>query len=206
MDRNGEKWSQKCYHSLPFAVKVSVPRSFEQFRSLNWGDKEALRIIQSHHVIKHAVFKQSKGFLTACRNTAAYCIFLPFGTPDSGSKFRRYQVFIRYHWASAGMTKGNRLSKRKRNVLRRDDYFYFHHYSFQICITDQAWGGQYDWIYGQISFFFFFLILLNFLKVLYFFPAWLCHETSSFARSLRDLTHWSSLRSLTFKNLWEVDL
>ena len=122
MDRNSEKWSQKCYHSLPFAVKVSVPRSFEQFRSLNWGDKEALRIIQSHHVIKHAVFKQSKGFLTACRNTAAYCIFLPFGTPDSGSKFRRYQVFVRYHWASASMTKGNRLSKRKRNVLRRDDY------------------------------------------------------------------------------------
>ena len=150
MDRNSEKWSQKCYHSLPFAVKVSVPRSFEQFRSLNWGDKEALRIIQSHHVIKHAVFKQSKGFLTACRNTAAYCIFLPFGTPDSDSKFRRYQVFIRYNWTSASMTKGNRLSKRKQNVLRRDDYFYFHHYSFQICITDQAWGGQYDWIYGAL--------------------------------------------------------
>ena len=205
MDRNSEKWSQKCYHCLPFAVKVSVRRSFEQFRSLNWGDKEALRIIQSHHVIKHAVFKKSKGFLTACRNTAAYCIFLPFGTPDSGSKFRRYQVFIRYNWTSASMTKENRLSKRKRNVLRRDGYFDFHHYSFQICITDQAWGGQYDWIYDQISFFFF-LILLDFLKVLYFFPTWLCHETSSFARSLRDLTHWSSLRSLTFKNLWEVDL
>ena len=155
MDRNRENWSQKGYHSLPFAAKVSVPRSFEQFRSLNWGDKEALRIIQSHHVIKHAVFKQSKGFLTACRNTAAYCIFLPFGTPDSGSKFRRYQVFIRYNWTSASMTKGNRLSKRKQNVLRRDDYFDFHHYSFQICITDQAWGGQYDWIYDKISFFFF---------------------------------------------------
>ena len=77
--------------------------------------------------------------------------FLRFGTPDSGSKFRRYQVFLRYHGASAGMTKGNRLSKRKRSVLRRDDYFYFHHYSFQICITDQAWG-QYDWIYDQIPF------------------------------------------------------
>ena len=153
MAPNSQKWSQKGYHSLPFAAKVSVPRSFEQFRSLNWGDKEALRIIQSHHVIKHAVFKQSKGFLTACRNTAAYCIFLPFGTPDSGSKFRRYQVFIRYYWASAGMTKGSRLSKRKRNVLRRDDYFYFHHYSFQICITDQAWDGQHDWIYGPIFFF-----------------------------------------------------
>ena len=79
-----------------------------------------------------------KVFLTACRNTAAYWIFLPFGTPDSGSKFRRYQVFIRYHWASAGMTKGNRLWKRKGNVLRRDDYFYFHHCFFQICITDQS--------------------------------------------------------------------
>ena len=153
MDQHSQKGSQKGYHSLPFAVKVSVPRSFEQFRSLNWGDKEALRIIQSHHVIKHAVFKQSKGFLTACRNTAAYCIFLPFGTPDSGSKFRRYQVFIRYYWASAGMSKGSRLSKRKRNVWRCDDYFYFHYYSIQICITDQAWGGQYDWIYGQIPFF-----------------------------------------------------
>ena len=30
------------------------------------------------------------------------------------------------------------------------------------------------------------------------------HETSSLARSLRGLMHWSSLRSL--KNLWEVDL
>ena len=66
------------------------------------------------------------------------------------------------------MTKGSRLSKRKQNVLRRDDYFYFHHYSFEICITDQAWCVQYDWIYGQISFLFFFLILLDFLKVLYF--------------------------------------
>ena len=177
--------------------------------SVVWiSDKEAFCIIQSHHVIKNAVSKQSKGFFTACRNTAAYCNFLPFGPPDAGSNFRRYQVVVRYYRASAGMTKGSKLSKRKRNVLRRDDYFYLHHYFFQVCITDQAWGGQYDWIYGQISFFFFlfFRILLDFLKVLYFFPAWLCHETSSFARSLPDLTHWSSLRSLTFKNLWEVDV
>ena len=77
--------------------------------------------------------------------------FLRFGTPDWDSKLWKYLVFIRYHWASAGMTKGIRLSKRKRNVLRHDDYFYFHHCSFQICITDQAWR-QYDWIYGQITF------------------------------------------------------
>ena len=82
--------------------------------------------------------------------------FLPFRTPDSDSKLCRYLVFMRYHSASAGMTKGSRLSKRKRNVLRRDDYFYFHHYSFQICITDQA-SGQYDWIS---------IWLVSFLKVL----------------------------------------
>ena len=40
------------------------------------------------------IFIQIKGFLTAYRNTAAYCIFLPFETLDSGSKFRRNQVFI----------------------------------------------------------------------------------------------------------------
>ena len=96
MDQNSQKWSQKGYQSLPFAVKVSVRRSFEQFHNLN-NDKEASRIIQSHHLIEHAIFKQSKGFLTVCRNTAAKCIFLPFGTPDSGSKFQRYQVFIRDH-------------------------------------------------------------------------------------------------------------
>ena len=178
-------------------MKVSARRSFEQFRSLNWGDKEALRIIQSHHVIKHAVFKQSKGFLTACRNTAAYCIFLPFGTPDSGSKFRRYQVFIWYNWASAGMTKGRRLSKRKRNVLKRDDYFYFHHCSFQICITDQAWG-QYHWIYRQIPF----LRFVRLCRSPLFFSGWLCHETSSLAAR----PHALKLALLTFKNLWEVDL
>ena len=179
MDQNSQKGSQKKaiipYHLLwkfPFEVLLN--------NFVVWiSDKEAFRIILSHHVTEHAVFKQRKDFLTACRNTAAYCIFLPFGTPDSGSKFRRHQLFIRYYWASAGMTKGSRLSKRKRNVLRCDDYFYFHYYSIQICITDQAWGGQYDWIYCQIRFF---CILLDFLKVLYFFPGWLCHETSSLAR------------------------
>ena len=72
---------------------------------------------------------------------------------------------------------GNKLSKRKRNVLRRDDYFYFHHYSFQICITDQAWG-QYDWIYMAK---FLFLHFARLSKSPLFFPGWLCHETLSLA-------------------------
>ena len=144
-----------------------------------------------------------KGVFWPCVETRLLIalFFLPFGTPDSDSKFWKYQVFIRYHWASAGMTKGNRLWKRKRNVLRRDDYFYFHHYSFQICITDQAWGGQYDWIYGQIPF----LHFVRLSRSPLFFPGWLCQETSSLVLSLQDLTHWFS-SSLTFKNLREVDL
>ena len=170
------------------------------------NDKEAFRIIQSHHVIKHAIFKQSKGFLTACRNTAAYCNFLPFGPPNSGSKFRRYQVVVRYYRASAGMTKGSKLSKRKQNVLRCDDYFYFS----SVFLSNMHYWPSVRWSVWldiwQNFVVFFFRILLHFLKVLYFFRAWLCHESSSFARSLRDLTHWSSLRSLTFKNLWKVDL
>ena len=172
MNRHSQKWSQKCYHSLPFAAKVSVRLSFGQFHNLNKRQGSF-----PHHSFPPCNLYKWKVFLNACRNTAAYCIiFLPFGTPDSDSKFWRYLVFIRYHWASAGMTKGNRLWKRKRNVLRRDDCFYFHHYSFQLCITDQAWG-QYDWIYGQIPF----LHFVRLSRSPLFFPGWLCHETSSLA-------------------------
>ena len=174
MNPNSQKWSQKCYHSLPFAAKVSVRRSFEQFHNLNKGQAiVASRIIQSHHV----TYTNERFFWPRVETRLLIALFfLPFGTPDWGSKYRRYQVFIRNHWASAGVTKGSRLSKRKRNVLRRDDYLYVHHYTFQICITDQAWG-QYDWIYGQIPF-------LHFVKLSrspLFFPVWLCHETSSLA-------------------------
>ena len=116
-------------------------------------------------------------------------VFLPFGTPDSGSKFRRNQVFIRYHAASAGLTKGNRLSKRKRNVLRRASLFlsnmhYWPSVKWSIWLHIIKWPNS------------FFCILLDFLKFLNIFPGWLFHETSSFARPLRNLTHWSSLRSL----------
>ena len=106
------------------------------------------RIIQFHHV----TYTNERFFWPRVETLLLIALFfLPFGTPDSGSKYRRYLVFIRYRWASAGMTKGKRLWKRKRNVLRRDEYFYFRHYSFQICITDQLWG-QSDWIFGQIPF------------------------------------------------------
>ena len=94
------------------------------------------------------------------------------------------------------MTKGNRLSKRKRNVLRRDDYFYFHHYSFQICITDQAWS-QYDWIYGQIPF-------LHFARLCRSPLFFLVGYAMRLRRLLRDLMHWSSLCSLLITYDWST--
>ena len=187
MDQNSQKWSQKCYQSLPFAVKVSARRSFEQFHNLNkWQGSFP------HHSTPPCKLYKWKGFFWLRVETRLLIalFFLPFGTPDSDSKFWRHQVFIRNHWASAGKTKGNRLWKRKRNV-------YFHHYSFQICITGQAWG-QHDWIYGQIPFLHFSRLSRSPL----FFPGWLCHETSSLAARPRALNHWSSLCSLLRTDEW----
>ena len=143
----------------------------------------------SYHETEHAIFIQSNGFLTASRNTVAYCIFLPFSTADSGSKFWTNQLFITE--LPLGMTKGIGLSKRKRNVLRRDDYFYFHHYSFQICII---WPSVKS-IRLDMWPNFFFCILLDFLKVVFFCPSWLCHETSSLARCA---TSWIEARFAHF--------
>ena len=191
--RHSQKWSQKCCHSLPFAAKVSDRCSFEQFHNLNKRQGSF-----PHNSIPPCNLYKWKVFSTACRNTAAYCIIF-LTVWNSWLRQQISKIPSLYHWASAGMTKGNRLSKRKRNVLRRDDCFYVHHHTFQICITDQAWG-QYDWIYGQIPF----LHFARLSRSPLFFPGWLCHETSSLVRSLRDLMHWSS-SSLTFKNLWEVE-
>ena len=184
MDQNSQKGSLKGYHSLPFAVKVSRRRSFEQFRSLN-----KQRGSFPHHSIPPCklnmpFINKVKVFWPRLETRPSYCIFLPFGTPDSGSKFRRYQVFIRYYLASAGMTKGSRLSKRKRNVLFLSNMHYWPSARWTIWLD--IWPNSC------------FCILLDFLKVLfffflYFFPGWLCHETWSFACSLRELMHWSSL-------------
>ena len=69
MDQHSQKWSQKCYHSLPYAAKVSVWRSFEQFHNLNKRQGSF-----PHHSIPPCNLYKWKVFLTACRNTAAYCI------------------------------------------------------------------------------------------------------------------------------------
>ena len=121
MDRNSQKWSQKGYHSLPFAAKVCVWRSFEQFHSLNNRHRNF-----AHHSIPPCNLYKWKVFLTACRNMAAYCIiFLTVWN----SWFRQqipkilslYKVSPSFRWND----KGKQVWKRKRNVLRRDDYFFF---------------------------------------------------------------------------------
>ena len=72
MDRNSDKWSQKGHHSLPFAAKVFVRRPFdcfEQFHNLNKRGGSF-----PHHLIPPCNLYKWKVFLTACTNTAAYCI------------------------------------------------------------------------------------------------------------------------------------
>ena len=53
------------------------------------------------------------------------------------------------------------LSKQKWNVLRRDDYCYFHHYSFQICITDKREVNTTGSIHSQTPFFFLHFVRLS---------------------------------------------
>ena len=136
-----------------------------------------------------------KVFWPRVETRPSYCIFLPFGTPDSGSKFRRYQVFIRYYLASAGMTKGSRLSKRKRNVLFLSNMHYWPSARWTIWLD--IWPNSC------------FCILLDFLKVLYFFFSFIFFLVGYATRLGRSLVRCANScieARFTFKNLWEVDL
>ena len=138
-----------------------------------------------------------KVFLTACRNTAAYCIFLTFGTPDSGTKFRRYQVFIRYHGASRWNDKGKQAVKTKAECFKAWRLFLLsslflsnmHYWPSVRSIWPDIWPNS------------FFCILLFFLEVLYFF---LVGYAMKLRRFLRDLMHWSSLCSLLRTDEWST--
>ena len=194
--KNGHKKAIIPYHLLrksPFDVPLN---SF-----IIWiSDKEASRIIQSHHV----TYTNERFFLTACRNTAAYCIiFLTVWNSWLRQQILKipslYKVSLSFRWND----EGKQAVKTKAECFKAWRLFLF---SSLFLSNMHHWPSVRWSIWLDIWPIFFFRILLDFLKVLYFFPAWLCHESSSFARSLRDLTHWSSLRSLTFKKLWEVDL
>ena len=201
MDQNSQKGSQNKaiihYHLLwksPFDVLLN---SF-----IIWiSDKEASRIIQSHHV---TYTNESCFLLTACRNTAAYCItFLTVWNSWLRQQISKipslYKVLLSFCWND----EGKQAVETKAKCFKAWRLFLFS----SLFLSNMHYWPSVRWsAWLDIWPNFFFLILLDFLKVLYFFPAWLCHETSSFARSPRDLTHWSSLLSLTFKNLWQDDL
>ena len=106
MNPNSQKWSQKCYHSLPFAAKVSVRRSFEQFHNLNKRQGSF-----PHHSIPPCKLYKWKGFfdslLTACRNTAAYCIiFLTVWNSWLRQQILKipslYKVLLSFRWNDEG--------------------------------------------------------------------------------------------------------
>ena len=81
------------------------------------------------------------------------------------------------------MTKGNRLSKRKRNVLKRDDHLYFHHIivPFKYALLTKREVNMTGYIAK-----FLFCVLLDFVGVLYFF---LVGYAMRLRRLLRDLMH-----------------
>ena len=195
MDRNSQKWSRKCCHSLPFAATVSDRCSFEQFHNLNKRQGSF-----PHHSIPPCNLYKWKGFLTACRNTAAYCIiFLTVWNSWLRQQISKMPSLYKESLSFCSNDEGKQPVKTKAECFKAWRLFLLsslfhsnmHYWPSVRSIWLDIWPNS------------FFCILLDFLKVLkvlYFFPGWLCHETSSLARSLRDLMHWSS-SSLTVKNL-----
>ena len=132
-------------------------------------------------------FIQSKGFLTACRDTAADCIiFLTVWNSwlrQQTSKIPSlYKVSLSFRWNDEGN-------------FRRDDYFYLQHFSNMHywpsvkSIRLDIWPNS------------FFCILLDFLEVLYFL---LVGYAMRLRRLLRVLMHWSSLCSLLRTYEWST--
>ena len=81
---------------------------------------------------------QSKGFLTACRKTAAHCIIcLTVWNLKIPSVYR---VSLSFCFND----EGKQAVKTKAECFKAWRRFYFHHYTFQIRVTDQAWGQWQD--------------------------------------------------------------
>ena len=121
-------------------------------------------------------FIQSKGFLTACRNTAADCIiFLTVWNSwlrhQTSKILSLYKLSLSFLWND----EGKQAVKTKAGCFKAWRLFLFSslflsnmHYSPSVkSIRLDLWPNS------------FFSILLDFLKALYFFPGWsLCKVTS----------------------------
>ena len=140
---------------------------------------EAFRIIQSYHVTEHAIFIQSKGFLTGCRNTAAYyIIFLTVWNSwlrQQTSKIPSlYKVSLSFRWND----EGKQAVKTKAECFKAWRLFLCFFIPFKYALLTKREVNTTGYIWPNSCF----CILLDFLKVLYLFPGWLCHETSSLGR------------------------
>ena len=162
MDQNCQKWSQRCYHSLPFAAKVFVRRSFGQFHNLNKRQGSF-----PHYSIPPCNLYKWKGFLTACRNTAACCIiFLTVWNSWLRQQILKipslYKVSLSFRWNDEGKqavkTKAE-CFKAWRLLLFSSLFLSNMHYwpSVRWSIWQDIWPNS------------FFCILLDFLEVRYFF-------------------------------------
>ena len=90
---------------------------------------------------------QSKGFWPRVEKRLLIALFfLPFGTQNSRIR-SVYKVSLSFCFND----EGKQPVKKKAECFKAWRRFYFHHYTFQIRVTDQAWG-QYDRIFGQIPF------------------------------------------------------
>ena len=153
MDRNSQKWSQKGNHSLSFAAKVSVWRSFEQFHSLN--NRHELPF--PHHSIPPCNLYKWKVFLTACRNTAAYCIiFLTVWNSWLRQQISKipslYKVLLRSCWND----DGKQAVETKTECFKAWRLFLF----LSVFLSNMHYWSSVRWTIGlniwQNFFFFFF--------------------------------------------------
>ena len=152
---NGPKQSKRVTKRLSFITICCEKSPFYVLLNnfIVWiSDKEAFRIIQSHHVIKHAVFKQSKGFfwLRVVENTAAYCIiFLTFWNTWLRQQISKipslYKVLLNFCWND----EGKQAVETKAECFKAWRLFLFS----SLFLSNMHYWPSVRSVYGQIPFF-----------------------------------------------------
>ena len=141
-----------------------------------------------------------KVFLTACRNTAAYCIshltvWNSWLRQQISKKPSLYKVSCSFRWND----EGKQAVKTKAECFKAWRLFLCFFIPFKYALLTKREVNTTGYIWPNSCF----CILLDFLKVLYFF---LVGYATRLLRSVAARHHALKLPSLTVKNLWEVDL
>ena len=197
MDRNSEKWSQKCYHSLPFAVKVSFRRSFEQFHNLNNRQRSfpyhsiPTMSLNMPFLYKLKVF-WPRVQRVETRLLIAFSYRLELLTQAANFEDTN-SLSPSFLWNDEGKqavkTKAECFKAWRLFLLSSLFLSNMHYWPSVRSIWLDIWPNS-----------LFFFILLDVLKVLYFF---LVGYATRLLRSLAARPHALKLVSLTFKNLWK---